>query len=300
MARIRTIKPEFPQSESMGRVSRDARLCFIELWTIADDSGRLRGSSRMLASLLFPYDDDAPGLMDAWLSELEKESCICRYSIEFNSYIQICKWQEHQKIDKPSPSKIPQFVEGSRILPEPSRSVVLGGEGKGRDQGEDQGPGRDTRETHPPSAPVAAEVVPSGKKPKKPPKPRNRDFLIAALEMPEPVAAAFNRTWYGWAPLGWNFKTNSAGNRKTNRVEAAKRFWEICQHMSYTKADGSIVGPEDLADAALADIARRIKEAPGGIPCVSGVVNFFSSCEGEKHPWKDALVSYFDAFEEVL
>ena len=69
MARIRTIKPEFPQSESMGRVSRDARLCFVMLWTIADDSGRLRGNSRMLASLLFPYDDDAKvGTVALWFA----------------------------------------------------------------------------------------------------------------------------------------------------------------------------------------------------------------------------------------
>ena len=45
MGRIRTIKPEFPQSESMGRVSRDARLTFILLWTMADDAGRLRSCS---------------------------------------------------------------------------------------------------------------------------------------------------------------------------------------------------------------------------------------------------------------
>jgi hypothetical protein len=59
MARIRTIKPEFPQSESMGRISRDARLLFVQLWCICDDHGRTRAASRMLASLLFPYDDDA-------------------------------------------------------------------------------------------------------------------------------------------------------------------------------------------------------------------------------------------------
>ena len=80
MARIRTVKPEFPHSESMGRVSRDARLTFIMLWTIADDSGRLRGNSRMLASLLFPYDDDAPHLIDAWLDELDRESrLVCHW-----------------------------------------------------------------------------------------------------------------------------------------------------------------------------------------------------------------------------
>ena len=82
MARIRTIKPEFPHSESMGRVSRDARLLFIQLWTLCDDSGRTLGNSRMLASLLFPYDDDAPAAIDNWLEEHDREGCILRYQID--------------------------------------------------------------------------------------------------------------------------------------------------------------------------------------------------------------------------
>lgn len=120
MARIRTIKPEFPQSESMGRVSREARLCFILLWTIADDEGRLRGNSRMLASLLYPYDDDAPKLISKWLTELEQEGCVIVYEVEKNHYIQICNWLNHQKIDRPSTSKIEPPSnprESSRILP---------------------------------------------------------------------------------------------------------------------------------------------------------------------------------------
>lgn len=116
MARIRTIKPEFPQSESMGRVSRDARLCFILLWTLSDDAGRLRGNSRMLASLLYPYDDDAKKLMDKWLTELAKEGCITWYSHAGDTYIQINAWLMHQKIDKPSASKLPPFDDGSRSL----------------------------------------------------------------------------------------------------------------------------------------------------------------------------------------
>lgn len=148
MARIRTIKPEFPQSESMGRVSRDARLCFIQLWTIADDAGRLRGNSRMLASLLYPYDDDAKDLMDGWLTELEVEGCIDRYQADGATYIQISAWAEHQKIDKPSQSKIPaptgEKPEIRRHLANPresSRSVVVGMEGNGKDLGRevDQG-----------------------------------------------------------------------------------------------------------------------------------------------------------------
>lgn len=134
MARIRTIKPEFPQSESMGNVSRDARLCFVLLWTLADDSGRLRGNSRMLASLLFPYDDDAPGLIGGWLDELERERCITRYQVDGSSYVEIAKWLSHQKIDKPTPSKLPAFDGCSRILANPRESSSL-------DQGpKDQGP----------------------------------------------------------------------------------------------------------------------------------------------------------------
>lgn len=120
MGRIRTIKPEFPQSETIGRLSRDARLLFIQLWTFVDDSGRARAASRMLASALYPYDDDAPKLMDRWLGELEREGCIRRYVVDGNSYLDIPNWLKHQKIDRPSASRFPGFDEGSRALDEPS------------------------------------------------------------------------------------------------------------------------------------------------------------------------------------
>lgn len=108
MARIRSIKPEFPQSESMGRVSRNARLLFILLWPICDDHGRTRAASRMLASLLFPYDDDAMKLLPVWLDELEREGCIHRYEFGGSSYLEIPKWELHQKIDRPSKPQYPE------------------------------------------------------------------------------------------------------------------------------------------------------------------------------------------------
>src|SRR5690606_34337330 len=108
MGRIRSIKPEFPQSESMGNVSRDARLLFVLLWPICDDHGRTRAASRMLASTLFPYDEDARGLIDGWMDELEREGCIRRYQVDGSAYLEICNWLKHQKIDRPSK---PQFPE---------------------------------------------------------------------------------------------------------------------------------------------------------------------------------------------
>ena len=119
MARIRTLKPEFPQSESIGKLSRDARLLFIQLWTVVDDSGKARASSRLLASLLYPYDDDARSLMDGWVSELEDSGMVRRYSHEGTDYLDIPKWLKHQKIDRPSKSRLPVFDESSRILASP-------------------------------------------------------------------------------------------------------------------------------------------------------------------------------------
>lgn len=149
MARIRTIKPEFPQSESMGRVSREARLLFIQLFTLCDDEGRTRASSRMLASLLYPYDDGEDGHekttasdVERWLCELDREGCAVRYTIEGTTYLQVCNWLNHQKIDKPSPSKIAPFDGVSRIVAKPreesSEEVDQGPKDQGGDQGGDQ------------------------------------------------------------------------------------------------------------------------------------------------------------------
>ena len=107
MGRIRTIKPEFPQSESVGRLSRDARLLFIQLWTLVDDEGRSRAATRMLAGQLYPYDDDAPLLIDGWLAELEREGCALRYTCDGSNYIEIQNWAKHQKVDHKSASRLP-------------------------------------------------------------------------------------------------------------------------------------------------------------------------------------------------
>jgi len=114
MARIRTIKPEVVESESLGKLSRESRLLFILLWTFVDDDGRSRASSRLLASRLYPYDEDAPALIGAWLEELELGGHVRLYEVEGDSYLDIPKWLKHQKIDHPSKSRLPEFREGSR------------------------------------------------------------------------------------------------------------------------------------------------------------------------------------------
>ncbi len=138
MARIRTIKPELPHSESMGRVSRDARLLFMLLFTLVDDFGRTRAASRLLASLLYPYDNDAPALMDGWKAELAAEGCITLYEVDGTQYLEITNWLKHQKIDHPSRSKFPGPSES---LARPREPLAKSCSGKGKGSG--SGPGED-------------------------------------------------------------------------------------------------------------------------------------------------------------
>ena len=135
MGRIRTIKPEFPQSETIGSLSRDARLLFIQLWTVVDDEGRARANPRMLASLLYPYDQDANQLIDGWLDELDQRHCIDRYAVDGKNYLQVTNWKEHQKIDHPGVSRLPAFTESSRILASPRDKLAPDLGPRTKDQG---------------------------------------------------------------------------------------------------------------------------------------------------------------------
>lgn len=130
MGRIRTIKPEFPLSESIGRLSRDARLLFILLWTLVDDSGRTRGGLAIIRGALFPYDDDAAQKIAGWMDELVREDLVAYYEVEGTKYLEIRNWLKHQKIDRPTPSRLPAFDESStstrRILDAGPRTMDLG------------------------------------------------------------------------------------------------------------------------------------------------------------------------------
>src|SRR5471030_1433545 len=107
MARIRTIQPDFPRSPSMGRISREARLLFVLLWTIVDDEGRCHAAPDDLAQVLYPADFDAHMYLLDWLDQLENENCIERYEVDDVDYLRIVRWKRHQRIYHPTPSYLP-------------------------------------------------------------------------------------------------------------------------------------------------------------------------------------------------
>src|SRR6185503_11998119 len=108
MPRIRTIDPHFPRSPSLSRISREARLFFILLWTEADDSGRLRLDPEWLSERLYPFDSDALSLLPLWLGELEAARCIELYRVDDVEYLRVRKWRQMQTVDRPTQSRLPR------------------------------------------------------------------------------------------------------------------------------------------------------------------------------------------------
>jgi hypothetical protein len=105
--RIRSLKPEAWQDERVGTVSRDARLLWVTIITLADDAGRFRALPAVLCGHGFPYDQDALRKVGTWLDELESAGLVRRYEHGGVAYGWLPKWEDHQRIQRPSPSVIP-------------------------------------------------------------------------------------------------------------------------------------------------------------------------------------------------
>jgi|SRR5882672_2931135 len=99
--RIRQIKPGFWKNVGLGEVSRDARLLFAGLWSMADCAGRMPDQPKRIKVEIFPYDTDlSPDNIDAFLNELSQheEKFIERYEVEGKRFIQVSKFSEHQHL----------------------------------------------------------------------------------------------------------------------------------------------------------------------------------------------------------
>lgn len=108
MARIRTLKPEIWATPSVGTLTRDARLLFVGLITQADDEGRMLAVPRQVAGNCYPFDEDVTGeQITGWLAEIEVAGLIRTYESGGGRYLELSGWSRHQKISKPTPSRLP-------------------------------------------------------------------------------------------------------------------------------------------------------------------------------------------------
>lgn len=121
--RIRTVKPEMGQDEKFGQLSRDARLLFIGLISLADDEGRFRAIPSVIIGHWFPYDQDSPRKLSAWLGELVASAMVVLYEVEGVPYGLLPHFTDHQRVNRPTPSLLPEpSLNGHGAITEPSVS----------------------------------------------------------------------------------------------------------------------------------------------------------------------------------
>ncbi|WP_316527537.1 hypothetical protein [Kitasatospora brasiliensis] len=109
MARIRPVKPETWVSETLAEVSIPAMLTFIGMTNHSDDSGRHRDNAAVVYGLIWPMRDEINRAeVEDHLRQLATVGAICRYTgCDGRRYFHYPTWRKHQKIDKPSLSRLP-------------------------------------------------------------------------------------------------------------------------------------------------------------------------------------------------
>ncbi|MFE9432391.1 hypothetical protein ACFYNA_15535 [Streptomyces sp. NPDC006640] len=149
MPRIRSIKPDFFTSLTVADLSYEQRLTFIGLWTHVDDEGRCVDDARLIKAAIWPLDDRTAADIEGDLGGLSESSLIIRYTLNRKRYLAVRGWAEHQKINRPTASKLPAPSEGQILgvtcIDEDSRTPHgdvtddSPGERKGKEQGKEQG-----------------------------------------------------------------------------------------------------------------------------------------------------------------
>ena len=131
MARIRSLKPEALQHRKVGRLSDRAFRLWVGMLTQADDEGRLVADPEHFRVVCFGYNLRVKtSQVVAAMAELFASGLIRLYQVNGTRYADFPSWQDHQVVNKPSPSFLPRYdasdaihglvTDQSRIDPEGS------------------------------------------------------------------------------------------------------------------------------------------------------------------------------------
>ena len=79
----------------------------IGLMSFADDDGRFPASQSAICGYVFPFDNISSSKFNKWLSETQ-ENIIHLYEVDGLLYGCIPSWHNHQKINRYTPSTLPE------------------------------------------------------------------------------------------------------------------------------------------------------------------------------------------------
>ena len=229
--RIRTIKPEFWRSEDIAALSIEDRLLFIGLWSYVEDNGVGRDEPQLIQCDLYPLDTftEASVRTHGGLMRLSQQGLITRFEgPDGRRYLQINSWDKHQKINRPSKPRFPQYNAENCTLTEGSLSPHCTlTEGSLPEQGtgnREQGTGRLTllgpsHETEPAEtasaelATVAADAAPATANTSKP----SKSSKARGARIPD-----------GWVPdddlIAWT-KVNAPAAANSLEVDRFRDYW---------------------------------------------------------------------------
>lgn len=106
MARIRTVKPGFWTHEDLSELPPEVHMLAAALLCYADDEGYFNANPKLVKAGCLPLREDSVSTHGA-LKQLEKVGFIeVRTGTDGKVYGRICKFVEHQRINRPTPSKI--------------------------------------------------------------------------------------------------------------------------------------------------------------------------------------------------
>jgi hypothetical protein len=106
MARIRTIKPEFWTHEDLSLLPEATHMLAAALLNHADDEGYFNANPGLVKAATCPLREPSVSIQDS-LRALENMGFIALYpGIDGKRYGQVIKFGEHQRVNRPTPSKI--------------------------------------------------------------------------------------------------------------------------------------------------------------------------------------------------
>lgn len=295
MARARNLKPSLFKNELLGQADPTLTILFAGLWCLADRDGYLEDRPLRIKAEILPYRESLD--INVCLTELYTLGFIRRFiGSNGEPLIHITKFLVHQNPHKTErESELVSFDNGGGCPV--TVKYTLDNGSRPADPllliPDSLLPPTDTLNNKVADAPAAAVE-------KKTPRKRNKNFEIAAANLPPDVAEAFARCWRGWPTMGYNFKEKSNQPRRINQAKACENFYLVCQNLNLATVDGTPIGPAMIADAALSWVDRlrqkTFKQYGNDIaPPVPCIANFFSADPASKKHWQEAIVEQFGA-----
>ena len=105
--RRRMLNPDFFTDPDIVTLNPYGRLFYQGLWCVADDSGCFELNALLLKMKIFPGDNIPLEDIEGYIDILINKKKLITYQANDKEYAWIKNFHKHQKLDKPSPPKVP-------------------------------------------------------------------------------------------------------------------------------------------------------------------------------------------------